>query len=55
MPKGTLTGTFSPGNTLSITLPNADSIANGQSVDVTVYYGEHKIAEEDKLRVTGVD
>ena len=58
MPKNTLSGTLSPGNTVSITLPNANvdttKIKSGHVVEVAVYYGEHKIAEEEKLRVTGV-
>ena len=54
MPKNTLSGTISPSETVSVTLPNADNIKNGQAVDIVVYYGEHKIAEEKNLRVTGV-
>lgn len=58
MPKNTLSGTLSPSETLSITLPNANidttKIQSGHVVEVAVYYGEHKIAEEEKLRVTGV-
>lgn len=51
MPKNSISGTLSPGETLPIVLPNSEKIKEGQVVDLVVYYAGHKIAEEENLKV----
>ena len=51
MPKNSISGTLSPGETLPIVLPNSEKIKQGQVVDLVVYYAGHKIAEEENLKV----
>ena len=51
MPKNSISGTLSPGETLPIVLPNSEKIRQDQVVDLVVYYAGHKIAEEENLKV----
>lgn len=51
MPKNSISGTLSPGETLPIVLPNSEMIKKEQVVDLVVYYAGHKIAEEENLKV----
>ena len=51
-PKNTYSGTLSPGD--RETLRTGANLDTGFVYDVIVYYGSHKIAEAEKLKVTGV-
>ena len=51
-PKNTYSGTLSPGD--RETLRTGANLDTGFVYDVIVYYGSHKIADVEKLKVTGV-
>ena len=52
IPQDSLSGILRPGDNLDITLTS--KIMDSNRLDVVVYYGEHKIAEEEKLMHKGV-
>ena len=51
MPQNSLTGIISPGDTQRLKIPSGPMI-EGDVVDVIVFYGTHKIAEAEELKVT---
>ena len=51
MPQNSLTGIISPGDTQRLEIPSGPMI-EGDVVDVIVFYGTHKIAEAEELKVT---
>ena len=52
IPQDSLSGILRPGDNLDITLTS--KIMNSNRLDIVIYYGEHKIAEEEKLMHKGV-